>query len=157
MIWFLWHINHCRLFNAKSFLYTYIRYIWFVKHILLVMFLNEPKLIFLHTVKWFQQLLSITNNSIKHQSFLYPQINDQTVLFLAIQFSISHLVVLCLNIKQFYLTHRYCPIRCYHSGPESTWEWWQWRGTLHSPKLQHYWSLLIRLFSVITGYSLGES
>ena len=32
MIWFglvLWHINHCRLFNAKSFLYVYIKYIWF--------------------------------------------------------------------------------------------------------------------------------
>ena len=29
MIWFgwvLWHINHCRLFNAKSFLYIYIKY-----------------------------------------------------------------------------------------------------------------------------------
>ena len=25
----LWHINHCRLFNAKSFLYIWI-YIWFV-------------------------------------------------------------------------------------------------------------------------------
>ena len=23
----LWHINHCRLFNAKSFLYIYIKYI----------------------------------------------------------------------------------------------------------------------------------
>ena len=32
MIWFhwvLWHINHCRLFNAKSSLYTYIKYIWY--------------------------------------------------------------------------------------------------------------------------------
>ena len=32
MIWFgwvLWHINHCRLFNAKSFLYLYIKYIRF--------------------------------------------------------------------------------------------------------------------------------
>ena len=32
MIWFglvLWHIKHCRLFNAKSFLYIYIKYIWF--------------------------------------------------------------------------------------------------------------------------------
>ena len=32
-IWFglvLWHINHCRLFNAKSFLYIYLIYcIWF--------------------------------------------------------------------------------------------------------------------------------
>ena len=32
MIWFswvLWNINHCRLFNAKSSLYIYIKYIWF--------------------------------------------------------------------------------------------------------------------------------
>ena len=30
--WFgcvLWHINHCRLFNAKSSLYIYSKYIWF--------------------------------------------------------------------------------------------------------------------------------
>ena len=25
----LWHINHCRLFNAKSSLYIYIKYVWF--------------------------------------------------------------------------------------------------------------------------------
>ena len=32
MIWFdwvLWHINHCRLFNVKSSLYIYIKYIGF--------------------------------------------------------------------------------------------------------------------------------
>ena len=32
MIWFdwvLWHINQCRLFNAKSILYIYIKCIWF--------------------------------------------------------------------------------------------------------------------------------
>ena len=32
MIWFgwvLWHINQCRLFNAKSSLYIYIKYIRF--------------------------------------------------------------------------------------------------------------------------------
>ena len=29
IVWFLWHINHCRLYNAKSSLYIYIRYIWF--------------------------------------------------------------------------------------------------------------------------------
>ena len=32
MIWFgwvLWHINNCRLFNAKSSLYIYIKYISF--------------------------------------------------------------------------------------------------------------------------------
>ena len=27
--WILWHINHCRLFNAKSSLYIYIKYIRF--------------------------------------------------------------------------------------------------------------------------------
>ncbi len=68
----LWHINHCRLFKAKSSLYKYIKYIgvglvWFYSistlvgylmpnpvyryiymihdHILLITFLNEPELI----------------------------------------------------------------------------------------------------------------
>ena len=40
-------------------------------------------------------------------------------------------------------------IRCYHSGPEWTWERWQWSGTPHSPKLQQCWNLTIKLFSVI--------
>ena len=31
-----------------------------------------------------------------------------------------------------------------------TWEWWQWRGIPHSPKLQHYWKLTLRLLSVIS-------
>ena len=75
------------------------------KHILLTTFLNESKLILLCTVKWFQVLQCITNNSIKHQSFIYTQLNDQTVLFQTIQFSISLLFALSLNAKQFYLTH----------------------------------------------------
>ena len=30
LVWLvLWHFNHCRLFNTKSFLYIYIKYIWF--------------------------------------------------------------------------------------------------------------------------------
>ena len=33
---------------------------------------------------------------------------------------------------------------------EWTSERWQWRGTLHSPKLQHYWNLTIRLFGLIS-------
>ena len=41
------------------------------KYILLIKFLNESNLIFLHTVKCVQVLPYITNNSIKHQSFLY--------------------------------------------------------------------------------------
>ena len=89
-------------------------------------------------------MLCITNNSIKHQSFVYTHLNDQTLLFQIIQFSISHLFGHNLNVKQFYLTHRSDPIRCYHSWPEWTWEQWQWKGTLHSC------SLTIRLFSVIS-------
>ena len=46
-------------------------------------------------------MLYITNNSIKHQSFVHTQLNDQTVLFLNIQYSISQLFALNLNIKQF--------------------------------------------------------
>ena len=60
MIWFalfLWHINHCRLFDAKSSLYIF--YIYTIcEHILLITFLNEPELIFWRTVKWFQVLLA---------------------------------------------------------------------------------------------------
>ena len=41
----LWHINHCRLSNAKSYLYIYIKYMIF-QYILLITFLNAPKLIF---------------------------------------------------------------------------------------------------------------
>ena len=40
-------------------------------------------------VKWLQILLRITNNSIKHKSFVYTQLNVKKVLFLTIQFSIS--------------------------------------------------------------------
>ena len=65
----------------------------------------------------------------------YTLLSDQTILLLIIQFSISHFFALSLNVKQFYLTHRYEPIRGYHSGPEWTWEQWQWRSTPHSQKL----------------------
>ena len=51
---------------------------------------------FICTVKWFQVLLCITNNSIKHKSFVYKKLNVQTVLFLAIQFSMS---LVCTQFK----------------------------------------------------------
>ena len=37
----------------------------------------------------FQVLLCITNNSNKHQSFVYTQLNHKIVLFQTIQFSLS--------------------------------------------------------------------
>ena len=39
--------------------------------------------------------------------------------------------------------------------PEWTWEQWQWRGALYSPRPKHYWDLTIRLFSVITRTLIG--
>ena len=57
-------------------------------------------------VKLFEILLCITNNSIKYHTFLNSQLNDQTVLFLTIQFSKSHFFAHSLNLKQLYLTHR---------------------------------------------------
>ena len=71
------------------------------------------------------------NNSYVHS------LNVKTVLFQAIQFSIS------TKFNSVWPIDRY-----YHSGPEWTWERLQWRGTSHSPKLQHYWNLTIRMFSV---------
>ena len=117
------------------------------KHILMVT-LNEPKLILFYAFKCFQSLWCITNNSIKHQSFVYSQLNKQTVLFQTIQFCITHLLSLSLNVKQCF----FCFLDRSLSGdiiPEWTWEWRKWRDTPHSPKLQHFWSLIIRFFNVI--------
>ena len=50
------------------------------------------------------KLLRITNDSVKLQLFIYIQLNDQTVLFLRIQFYKSYLFVLSLKVKQFHLT-----------------------------------------------------
>ena len=75
------------------------------KHIILIMFLNKPKLILMQTTKWFQILLCFTNTSIKHESFVFTQLNDLTVLFLTIPFSISCLLALSSNVKKFYLAH----------------------------------------------------
>ena len=46
---------------------------------------------------------------IKHQSFVFTQINNKIVLFQTIQLRISHLFALSLNVKQFYLTYRLGP------------------------------------------------
>ena len=47
-------------------------------------------------------------------------------------------------------------MKYYHFTPEWTWKWWQWRSSPHSPKPQHYWSLAIRLFSVIFRTLIAE-
>ena len=81
--------------------------------------------------------------------FVHTQLNVKTILYQTIQFNIS---------KQF---SSIWPIDrilsgATKSGPKWNWERWQWRGTLHSTKLQHYWNLIIRLFSVISRRFVGE-
>ena len=54
-------------------------------------YFNQFELALVNKVKWIQVLQFITNISIKYHSFVYTYLNDQTDLFLTIQFSISHL------------------------------------------------------------------
>ena len=51
-------------------------------------------------LKVFQVLLCITNYSIKYQSSVYTQVNDQRVGFQTIQLSINHLFSLNFNVKK---------------------------------------------------------
>ena len=62
---------------------------------------------------------AVLNNFV--QSFIYTQLDSQTVLFLTIQFNTSLLFAHNLKVKQFYLTHRWDSIRYNHSGSEETW------------------------------------
>ena len=95
LVWLVsWHINHCRLFNAKSCLYIYIKYM-ISKRILYITFLNQPEFFFLHTVKWFHLFISDMNNSIDYNSFVCTQQNvfKYCYLTLMIQLNISHLFI----------------------------------------------------------------
>ena len=54
---------------------------------------------YLFAHRCFQVLLFNTDHSIKHQPFVYRQLNDQIVLFQTIQFCISHSFALSLNVE----------------------------------------------------------
>ena len=90
----LWHINHCGLFNGESYLYIYIKYIWFglvefygistlvghlipnpvYSYILNIYDLKSQ----VNKVKCFQVLLFTSSNSIKHQPLVSTQLNGQS-------------------------------------------------------------------------------
>ena len=102
-------------------------------------------------------MLCINNNLIEYLSFARTQLNDKTVLFLTIQFSISHLFAFSLNVKQFYQIHSWNSICCCHSGPEWAWERWLWRLLRIPPSSSNTepssWDCLVSY----TGHSLGKS
>ena len=68
------------------------------------------------TVTSFQVLLKNTKIFIQRHSFVYKQINDRTVLFLTIQFSISRFSTHSLNFNKFYLTYRLDPFKFFPPG-----------------------------------------
>ena len=136
-IWVLWHINLFRLFNAKSF-YTK----------------NSSILNF---CIWY----------ILSKTFLFQAIEfSQTVLFQTIQFSIStqfkcqNSSTLNNSVWHKYTVQFYLPIdrtlssatTLSQSRPGSN---GNKGGIPHSLKLQHYWNLTIRLFSVISRTLVG--
>ena len=69
-------------------------------------YFQQFSLALVNKIKWFKVLLYVINNSIKQQLFVCSQLNGQIVLFQAIQYCLSHLFALSLNIKQFYSTHK---------------------------------------------------
>ena len=94
-------------------------------------------------------MLCITNNSIKHQSFIYTQLDVKTELFQTIPFSISPQFSSIWHIDR-------TPSNTTTTGQEELGAMAiKWYST-HSPKLQHYWNLTIRLFSVISNTLVGE-
>ena len=86
---------------------------------------------------------------VKVQIFVYTQLKVKSVLFQTIQFSISTQISSIWPIDRTLLGVNY-------SEPEWTCEWWQWRGTAHSPNLQHYKNLIIKLYCVISRTIVGE-
>ena len=80
------------------------------KRILLITFFNGP------TVKWFQALLCITNNLIKYQSFVYTQLNDQTLLLQTIQLSISQQSEMLQSIVTYHKELKWRLVIYFHAG-----------------------------------------
>ena len=66
------------------------------KQILFITSLDKPELFFFCTLLNGSKYCYVTI-TIQHQSFVYPQLNDQTDLF-----SISDLFAVSLNFKNFY-------------------------------------------------------
>ena len=70
----------CRLYNKIEYIWLGLYFEKFPQYYLKLFPL-------VNKVKWFQILRCITNNSIKHQSFIYTQLKEKTVIFQTIQFS----------------------------------------------------------------------
>ena len=85
----LWHINPCRLFNAKSSLYIYIKnlrfgLVRFNSISVIVGYLMPNPFLYIYIKYMISKHIFYIN-----QSFVYTQLNDQTVQFQTVQFIIN--------------------------------------------------------------------
>ena len=60
--------------------------------------------------------------------------------------------ILIYMVKQFYLTHRWDPNKCYHSKSEWTWEQLQWKSILYSPKIHVGWLVGFTAYQPFSGH-----
>ena len=127
MIWFglvWWHINHCRLFNTKSFLYIYIKYTWFV-----------------NTFCWKHYKMNLS-------SYFCTQLNGSKYWYisLTIQLNISHLFTHSWMIKQFYFKQfNSAYIICFHLVWMSNRSILNVKTVLFEPEIGPYQVLRIRV------------
>ena len=117
-----------------------------------------------HHKKWAisteRTILGSLRCHVRNSALQYTPLNDQTVLF-QISKKKQKTQVICLHpvymSNTFIWPLRYDPIKFYFSASKWTWEQWQWRGTPHSTKLQHNWSLTIRFLVLQKEHSLEGS
>ena len=105
--WLMWVPVYIWFHNAYTFwLSAYMTCFWLSTHVSCPLIYTVGISCFRNP--WLAALLKVNiqhNNSNKHQSFVYAQLNDQTVPFITTWLNTSHLFALSLNVKQFYLTN----------------------------------------------------
>ena len=90
LVGFLWHINLCRLFNAKSIFFTNIQLCFKQWSSAWIYSLLSKKLLF-QVIQLFQTILIQAIHFSKSIDFVYTQLNVKKLLSQTIQFSVSTL------------------------------------------------------------------
>ena len=118
-----------------------------------------PKFFFDHSSTSFSSWLGLLNRgSLRTQSPLSAAGSHSGILTPTDSSRLGHLFIILSHIHLLPLFFRiitqvYLLIDGSVEGQYIT--RWLWRGTPHFPKLQHYWSLLSRLFNVISRTLVG--
>ena len=128
---------HCQLFNAKSHLYIYIKYIWCVNTVD-----NIFKRVwshFLDKVQRFQEMLFDINNSIYYYSFVCMQLNISKYWCISLknQLNVSHWFIHSLMINSSIPNNsiQHKPFVCTQL---------KYQTVISEPKIEPYQVLLLR-------------